>query len=89
MIMRDETRDRTRGIEMKISTLLLVGTAFLLAMVALALSASAECASCAKEGDWSQSASAFLEGKTHKRGAHRVRAQGREKDRVPVREAGR
>ena len=63
MIMRDETRDRTRGIEMKISTLLLVGTAFLLAMAALALSASAECTSCAKEGDWSQSASAFLEGK--------------------------
>ena len=59
MIMRDETRDRTRGIEMKISTLLLVGTAFLLAMAALALSASAECTSCAKEGDWSQAPAPF------------------------------
>jgi len=49
---------------MKRSTLFLVGMAFLMAMTALAFTASAECASCMKEGDWSQSASNFLEGKS-------------------------
>ena len=37
--------------------------AFLATIVALASYASAECASCMKEGDWGQSASNFLEGK--------------------------
>lgn len=37
--------------------------AFLATIVALASFASAECASCMKEGDWSQSASNFIEGK--------------------------
>ena len=48
---------------MRNSTLFLVGIAFLTAMAALTSAASAECASCMKEGDWSQSANAFLEGK--------------------------
>ena len=47
---------------MRNSTLFLVGIAFLTFMTALAFTASAQCASCAKEGDWSQSANAFLEG---------------------------
>lgn len=48
---------------MKISTLSVICIAFLATIIALASYASAECASCAKEGDWSQSASAFLEGR--------------------------
>jgi hypothetical protein len=48
---------------MKNSTLFLICMAFLATVVALASYASAGCTSCAKEGDWSQSASNFLEGK--------------------------
>lgn len=48
---------------MKNSTLFLVCIAFLMAMTALAFSASAVCSTCTQEGDWSQSASSFLEGK--------------------------
>ena len=48
---------------MKNSTLFLICMAFLATIVALASFASAECASCTKEGDWSQSASNFIEGK--------------------------
>lgn len=47
---------------MKNSMLLLTGMVFLLGIIALASHASAECASCEKEGDWSQSASAFISG---------------------------
>lgn len=36
--------------------------AFLASIVALGSSASAECSSCMKEGDWSQSANAFIAG---------------------------
>ena len=49
---------------MKISTLSVICMALLATIIALASYASAECASCAKEGDWSQSASAFLEGRS-------------------------
>lgn len=48
---------------MKNSTLFLICMAFLATIVALASFASAECASCMKEGDWSQSANNFIEGK--------------------------
>ena len=48
---------------MKNSTLFLICMAFLATTVALASYASAQCASCMKEGDWSQSASNFIEGK--------------------------
>jgi len=48
---------------MKNSTLFLICMAFLATVVALASYASAQCASCGKEGDWSQSASNFIEGK--------------------------
>jgi len=48
---------------MKDSTLFLVCIAFLMAMTALASSAYAVCSTCVQEGDWSQSASSFLEGK--------------------------
>lgn len=47
---------------MKNSTLFLVCIAFLMAMTALASSAFAVCSTCMQEGDWSQSASSFLEG---------------------------
>jgi hypothetical protein len=47
---------------MKSSTLLLIGMVFLLSVIALASHAFAECSSCMKEGDWSQSANAFLSG---------------------------
>ncbi|MDD4162918.1 MAG: hypothetical protein PHW87_10635 [Methanothrix sp.] len=49
---------------MKNSTLFMICMAFLATIVALASYASAECASCMQEGDWSQSASNFLEGKS-------------------------
>ena len=47
---------------MKNATLFLICMAFLATIVALASFASAQCASCVKEGDWSQSASNFIEG---------------------------
>lgn len=47
---------------MKKSILLLSGMVFLLSIIALASHASAECSSCMKEGDWSNSANAFLSG---------------------------
>jgi hypothetical protein len=47
---------------MKNSTLFLVCVAFLMAMTALASSAFAVCSTCMQEGDWSQSASSFIEG---------------------------
>ena len=49
---------------MKESTLFLICLASLAVIVALSSSAFAGCSSCMKEGDWSQSANAFLEGKT-------------------------
>jgi len=49
---------------MKESTIFLICLAFLAAIVALSSSAFAGCSSCTKEGDWTQSANAFLEGKT-------------------------
>jgi len=49
---------------MKSLTIFLVCIAFLTAMTALPFTASAACASCEKEGDWSQTASNFIEGKT-------------------------
>jgi hypothetical protein len=48
---------------MKDSTIFLICLAFLAAIVALSSSAFAGCSSCTKEGDWTQSANAFLEGK--------------------------
>ena len=48
---------------MKNATLLLICMAFLACIVALASFASAQCASCTKEGDWGISASNFIEGK--------------------------
>lgn len=48
---------------MKNATLLLICMAFLASIAALASFASAECSSCMKEGDWSQSANNFIEGK--------------------------
>jgi outer membrane scaffolding protein for murein synthesis (MipA/OmpV family) len=48
---------------MKNATLFLICMAFLATIVALASFASAQCASCEKEGDWSASASNFIEGK--------------------------
>ncbi len=48
---------------MKNSTLFLICMAFLATVVALASYASAQCAACQKEGDWSQSASNFIDGK--------------------------
>lgn len=48
---------------MKNSILFLVCIAFLVAMTASVSSASAVCSTCTQEGDWSQSASSFLEGK--------------------------
>lgn len=47
---------------MKRFTLYLICMAFLASIVALASFASAECSSCMKEGDWSQSANAFISG---------------------------
>lgn len=49
---------------MKESTIFLICLASLAVIVALSSSAFAGCSSCMKEGDWSQSADAFLEGKT-------------------------
>jgi len=48
---------------MKISTLFAAGLAVLAVLSALAVTASAECASCMKEGNWSTSAQNFIEGK--------------------------
>ncbi len=48
---------------MKESILFLICMAFLACIVGLASFASAECSSCMKEGDWSQSANNFIEGK--------------------------
>jgi hypothetical protein len=48
---------------MRNSTPFLVCIAFLMAMTSLASSASAVCSTCTQEGDWSQSATSFLEGK--------------------------
>ena len=48
---------------MKNATLLMICMAFLATFVALASFASAGCSSCQKEGNWSQSASNFIEGK--------------------------
>jgi hypothetical protein len=48
---------------MKKSTQILICLAFLMAMTALAFSASALCSTCMQEGDWGQSASNFIEGK--------------------------
>lgn len=47
---------------MKNSTLFLICMAFLASIVALASFASAQCTSCMKEGDWSQSAQSFIAG---------------------------
>jgi len=47
---------------MKNATLFLICMALLATIVALASFASAQCTSCMKEGDWSQSASNFIEG---------------------------
>ncbi|MDD4652502.1 MAG: hypothetical protein PHQ34_09755 [Methanothrix sp.] len=47
---------------MKYSTFILIGMVFLLSIVALMSHASAECVSCEKEGDWGQSANAFING---------------------------
>jgi len=47
---------------MKNSTIFLICMAFLLAVVALAFNAASTCSSCVKEGDWSQSANAFING---------------------------
>jgi len=47
---------------MKNSILLLSGMVFLLSIIALASYASAECTSCMKEGEWSDSANAFING---------------------------
>jgi len=47
---------------MKNSTLFLICMAFLASIVALASFASAGCSSCQKEGDWTQSATNFIEG---------------------------
>lgn len=47
---------------MKNSTLFLICMAFLATVIALATHASAYCASCEEEGDWSQSASNFISG---------------------------
>jgi hypothetical protein len=47
---------------MKSSILLLIGMVFLLSIVALASHATAECTSCMKEGEWSESANAFISG---------------------------
>src|SRR5512141_1945311 len=44
-------------------SLILICLAFLMAMAALAFSASAICSTCMQEGDWGQSASNFIEGK--------------------------
>ena len=44
-------------------SLILICLAFLMAMAALAFSASALCSTCTQEGDWGQSASNFIEGK--------------------------
>jgi hypothetical protein len=49
---------------MKESTIFLICLASFAAIVALSSSAFAGCSSCVKEGDWSQTANAFLEGKT-------------------------
>jgi hypothetical protein len=48
---------------MKSSILLLIGMVFLLSIVALASHATAECKSCMKEGEWSESANAFINGR--------------------------
>ena len=45
------------------NTTFLICMEFLACIVALASFASAQCASCEKEGDWSESASNFIEGK--------------------------
>lgn len=47
---------------MRKSTSFLICMAFLASIVALASFASAQCSSCMKEGDWSQSANAFISG---------------------------
>ncbi len=47
---------------MRKSTSFLICMAFLASIVALASFASAQCSSCMKEGDWSQSANAFIAG---------------------------
>jgi flagellar basal body-associated protein FliL len=48
---------------MKKSSLIIICIAILMAMTALAFSASALCSTCTQEGDWSQSANSFIEGK--------------------------
>jgi len=47
---------------MKNSTIFLICMAFLLTVVALTFNAASSCSSCTKEGDWSQSANAFING---------------------------
>ena len=45
------------------STLILLCIAFTIGIAILTLAASAQCSSCMKEGDWSESANKFIEGK--------------------------
>lgn len=47
---------------MKNSTIFLICMAFLLTVAALAFNAASTCSSCVKEGDWTQSATAFING---------------------------
>lgn len=47
---------------MKSSTLFIICIAFMASIVALVSFSSAECASCMKEGDWAESANAFIAG---------------------------
>lgn len=49
---------------MKNSTIFLICMAFLFAFVALTFNAASTCSSCMKEGDWSQSANAFINGQS-------------------------
>ena len=47
---------------MKISALIPIGMVFIMIIAALTISASAGCSTCSKEGDWTLSATSFLEG---------------------------
>jgi len=47
---------------MKISALIPVGIVFIMITAALTINASAGCSTCSKEGDWTLSATSFLEG---------------------------
>ncbi len=47
---------------MKISALIPVSIVFIMITIALTMSASAGCSTCSKEGDWTLSATSFLEG---------------------------